>query len=266
MNIVSDDSEKTIVQVVNLSSTEGGLTFIEQLQIASKNPCPKANTPYLIGVNPDEQKAILSKAACKCWDCETCGHRNANTWIARILNGINTLRFPLAFLTLTSHRRWRKERSLACLRQGWKKLYNRIIAKLGKKNENLYFCRVWEQHKDGSFHLHVLISVNFGTRWAKTNSRACGMGHQADWRDIENAGMVAGYVAKYTLKNSTIARGGIKWPKGLRRVEVSRNWPKLPDMGIVSGYDWMISVSKEYQSEVAGSLQVKGYSVIDLVP
>jgi len=263
--MVSDDESVSKEEQAFAVVRASGLTFIEQLQMLSKKPCTKANTPYLIGVNHDEHKAILSKAACKCWDCETCGSRNANTWIARILNGINTLRFPLAFLTLTSHRRWRKERSLACLRQGWKKLYNRILAKLGKKNENLYFCRVWEQHKDGSFHLHVLISVNFGTRWAKTNSRACGMGHQADWRDIENAGMVAGYVAKYTLKNSTVTRGGVKWPKGLRRVEVSRNWPELPDMDIVSGFDWMISVSKEYQSEVAGNLQVKGYNVIDLV-
>lgn len=92
------------------------------------------------------------------------------------------------------------------------------------------------------------------------------MGHQADWRDIENAGMAAGYVAKYSLKNSTITRGGIGWPKGLRRVEVSRNWLKLPDTGIVSGFDWNISDSKEFQSEVAGRLQAEGYEVIDLVP
>jgi len=246
-------------------SPRSGLTFIEQLQMLSEKPCTKANTPYLIGVNHNEQKAILSKAACKCWDCETCGSRNARAWIARILNGINSLGFPLSFLTLTSHRRRRKTKSIACLRQGWKKFVNRIYAKLKKSGENLYFCRVWEQHKDGTFHMHVLISVNFGTRWAKNNARACGMGHQADWRNIENAGMAAGYVAKYTLKNSTVTRGGVIWPKGLRRVEVSRNWPKLPDMDIVSGFEWMISVSKEYQSELAGNLQVKGYSLIDLV-
>lgn len=247
-------------------SNEVGLTFIEQLQMLSKNPCTKESTPYLLGVNENEHKTILSKAACKCWDCETCGARNARLWIARILNGINSLGFSLSFLTLTSHRRHRKQRSLACLRQGWKKLYNRIIAKLGKTAKSLYMVRVWEQHKDGSFHLHVLISVNFGTRWAKNNARACGMGHQADWRDIENAGMVAGYVAKYTLKNSTTTRGGVKWPKGLRRVEVSRNWPKLPDMEIVSGYNWIIKETRLGQLMSAVNWRDVGFQLIDLVP
>jgi len=246
-------------------STAGGLTFIEQLQKVSQERCTKLNTPYLIGVKQSEHKALLSKAACKCWDCETCGARNARRWLACVINGCNRLSLPLAFLTITSHRRHRRYKSLACLRQGWKKLYNRILSRAKKSDEILYFCRIWEQHKDGSFHLHVLININFGTRWAKNNARACGLGHQADWRDIENAGMAAGYIAKYTLKNSTTSRGGIKWPKGLRRIETSRNWPKLEKRDTYKGVEWGICLSKEYQSEVAGRLQAEGYEVIDLV-
>lgn len=266
MSIVPDDNQESMSQVANLLSREAGLTFIEQLQIVSTKPCTKLNTPYLIGTNVNEQKTVLSKAACKMWDCETCGARNTRSWIACLLNGYSQLAFPLSFLTLTSHRRKRKKSSVACLRQGWKKLYNRILAKLKKSGENLYFCRIWEQHKDGSFHLHVLISCNFGTRWAKNNARACGMGHQADWRNVDNAGMAVGYVAKYSLKNSTIARGGVKWPKGLRRIEVSRNWPKLPEMDTMSGYKWSITTEREHQLHVACNLAYMGYQVIDMVP
>jgi len=264
--MISDDGIVSNEEQAFGGYPRSGLTFIEQLQMVSEKPCTKASTPYLIGVNDNEHKAILSKAACKCWDCETCGARNARRWIACLINGCNRLSLPLSFLTLTSHRRHRKHKSIACLRQGWKKFYNRMLSRSKKRFEILYLCRIWEQHKDGSFHLHVLININYGTRWAKNNARACGLGHQADWRDIANAGMAAGYVAKYTLKNSTVARGGVGWPKGLRRIETSRNWPKLPEMDVMSGFRWMISVSKEYQSEVAGHLQVKGYDLIDLVP
>lgn len=263
MDVIILPSE--VSESIVFPSTAGGLTFIEQLQMLSEKKCTKDNTPYLIGANKNEHKAILSKASCKCWDCETCGARNARRWVACIINGVNRLSMWLAFLTLTSHRRHRGRKSVACLRQGWKKLYNRILARAKKDGEILYFCRIWEQHKDGSFHLHILININYGTRWAKNNARACGLGHQADWRDIENVGMAAGYVAKYSLKNSTVSRGKIRWPKGLRRIEVSRNWPKLPDRDTYSGFEWAISVSKEYQSEVAGRLQAEGYEVIDLV-
>lgn len=77
--------------------------------------------------------------------------------------------------------------------------------------------------------------------------------------------MAVGYVAKYSLKNSATARGGVKWPKGLRRIETSRNWPKLPAKVDYSGFEWGISISKEYQSEVGGKLQAEGFTVIDLV-
>lgn len=265
MESISESGEKSISQAGDLSLVPQGLTFIEQLQILSVKPCTKDKTPYLIGVNENEHKAILSKAACKCWDCETCGARNTRRWIARIINGAKTCPDTWSFLTLTSHRRHRRRKSVACLRQGWKKFYNRILANLEKTAKNLLFCRIWEQHKDGSFHLHILININFGTRWAKNNARRCGMGHQADWRDVDNIGQAAGYIAKYSLKNSTVTRADVQWPKGLRRIETSRNWPKLPELDDFSDFRWSIYDNREFQLKRADFLEKIGFQLIDTV-
>lgn len=252
-------------QETAFSSAESGLTFIEQLQKLSINSCQKNNRPYLVGVNENAKKSLLTRPNCKMWSCEPCAANNARLWIARIINGLNRIGGKWAFLTITAHRKHQKSKSVANLRQGWKKLYNRILAFLGKTARDLYFCKVWEQHKNGGFHLHILISVCLGTRWAKDNAAECGLGFQADWREVDNAGQVAGYAAKYTLKNATIARNGIQWPKGLRRIELSRNWPILPKLEQETAWGWIVHATRTGQLISANEFYRRGFDVIDMV-
>lgn len=247
-------------------SAEGGYTFLEQLQKLSLEPCKNLDkTPYLTGQNYENKKAVLLHATCRLWSCETCALRNSRVWIARIIEGCNRLDGQWSMLTVTAHRKWRKTESVKNLRQGWKKLINRIDYETRSDDIPIYYTRVWEQHKDGSFHLHVLINKLLGTRWAKDTSAGCGMGNQADWREIQNAGQAAGYVAKYTLKNASMARGGIEWPKGLRRIETSRNWPELPDIYEKQDYVWNINSTREGQLKWAEWLEKEGYKLVDLV-
>jgi len=263
VSIISEFDEK---ESTFLLSAESGYTFLEQLQKLSLEKCKNLEkTPYLTGKDNENNKAILLHATCHLWSCETCALRNARVWIARIIEGCNRLDGEWSLLTITAHRKWRKVKSLANLRQGWKKLINRIIYETKEDEYPLYYVRVWEQHKDGSFHLHVLINKMLGTRWAKDSSAECGMGNQADWRKVDNVGQAAGYVAKYTLKNAHIARGGVEWPKGLRRIETSRNWPKLPEKYKENDYMWMINSTREGQLKTAEYLEFEGYKVIDLV-
>jgi hypothetical protein len=252
-------------EIVLSVSPQSGLNFIEQLQIASNGSCSKENRPYLVGVNENAKQSLLTRPNCKMWNCEACASNNARVWIAKIINGINRIGGEWSFLTLTAHRHHRKNKSVANLRQGWKKFYNRILAVLGKNAENLYYCKVWEQHADGGFHLHILISVCFGTRWAKDNAAGCGLGFQADWRKIDNAGQVAGYVSKYTLKNSTIARGDIQWPTGLRRIETSRNWPILERLEQETTWGWIVHSTRTGQLISANEHYRRGFDIIDLV-
>jgi len=244
---------------------QSGLSFIEQLQIVQSKPCTKTNTPLITGLNAHEEILVHFKANCKQWDCETCGARNAKTWIAKIINGVNRIGGEWSFLTITAHRKTRGIFSVRNLRDGWKKFYNRILSNIGKNAETLYFAKVWEQHKSGSFHLHILINICLGKRWAKDNAVGTGMGHQADWHQVDNAGQVAGYVAKYTLKNSTLEQGGIIWPKGLRRIETSRNWPKLSPKMKDENWAWIVYQSREFQLHQAKPYQQIGFTIIDKV-
>jgi len=224
----------------------------------------KKGNGFIVEVKDNAKKSLLTRPNCKMWSCEPCAANNARLWIAKVINGINRIGGEWSFLTITAHKKHRKEKSVANLRQGWKKLYNRILAFFGKKATNIYYCKVWEQHADGGFHLHILLSVCLGTRWAKNNAAECGLGFQADWRKVDNAGQVAGYAAKYTLKNAQIARGNIQWPKGLRRIETSRNWPILPKLDQESAWSWIIKMSRGEQLASGQRFFARGFDVLDL--
>lgn len=262
MSIVTSIEEQN--KAFNLSPA-GGSTFIEQLQISSLKNCTKTNTPHLTGVNQNEHKAILVKTACKMWSCETCGARIAKLWIARVINGINKLGGNWYFFTITSNRYARGISSVKAIRAGWKLLYNRILALYDKNASELYYCKVWEQHEDGTFHLHMLANFPVTKRWIKDNAFHCGLGYQAHIRAIQNAGQVAGYMAKYTLKNATIARAGISFPKGLRRIETSHKWPVLPKLVQLTGFEWIFDPNREAQLSRAEVLKWQGYDLIDTV-
>jgi hypothetical protein len=242
-----------------------GLSFIEQLQISTLSPCTKKNTPHLTGVNDNEHKALLLKTACKQWSCPSCAARLAKVWIAKVINGVNKLGGDWYFFTITSNRRMRGIQSIKAIRTGWKKLYNRILYLYGKDAGSLYYVKVWEQHKNGSFHLHMLANFPITKRWLKDNAHGCGMGYQAHVRKIDNAGQVAGYMAKYTLKNGFIEQGGVAIPKGLRRIETSHKWPVLPKISKTDGYEWIFQNSREAQLSFASVLARMEYSIVDTV-
>jgi len=242
-----------------------GLSFIEQLQISASKQCTKNNVPYLVGVNENAKICLLTKSSCKQWNCETCAARNARTWIAKVINGINRLGGEWSFLTLTSHAKWRGQKSVVNLREGWKKFYNRLLAAQGKSAEAIFYTKVWEQHEDGTFHLHILISLYLSQRWAKDSAARVGLGYQAEWHKVDNAGQVAGYISKYTLKNATIVRNGIAIPKGLRRIETSHKWPVLPKKHPYEDLGWIVKFERDEQLHTAQVYNNRGFQVIDNV-
>lgn len=261
--MVSEYEENSIGQVASSLSPNGGLTFIEQLQNCSMGKCSKEKRPYLVGIHEESKTILLTKPYCKMWNCEVCAARNARLWIARIINGCNVLGGEWFFLTLTANAKTRKDKSAANLRDGWERVYTCINALFSRDGNTPHYTRVWEQHEDGSFHLHALMDVIMSKRWIKDTAYAAGLGHQADWRKIDNAGQVAGYIAKYTLKNATVARGGILWPKGLRRIETSRNWPKLSQKETVSSWNWVVKMDRSGQLLTASVYFNRGFDVLD---
>lgn len=239
-------------------TSQKSLTFIEQLHAIASQPCITENRPYLVGVTEAEKIAILTRPPCKMWKCKPCAARNARRWLARIINHINL--YPDAnwrFFTLTAHEKWRgREASTKNLRQGWKKLYNRLKRRWG----SMFYLKVWESHADGSFHLHGFINIRIKKSFLKKHARSCGMGYQVDIQGVRNAGQAAGYVAKYFLKSEVIG----EYPKGLRRIEASQNWTKLPELHAETLLTWFVQQTREGQLNRALSFYQRGFEIEDI--
>lgn len=205
-----------------------GLTFLEQLTVfASEGRCSNAFSTFLFHVG-ETGLITFGQASCKQWKCPECALKNTKRWIARIIDGINKLGGDWYFATVTAHKWWRGEKSLINLRANWHKLRKRMAREAKKTGVEMAYVRVWEHHKDGSYHMHIINNVGVNTKWLKDNAAECGMGFMAHQDGIVNAGQAAGYVAKYMLKQSkddTLH----SFPKGARRIEVSANWVKWHD-------------------------------------
>lgn len=250
-----------------------GLTFIEQLAAKSHKRCPNPKAPIMRAVNEKLKITHYSKAACGMWSCPVCSAKNSQRWIAQILTGVNQhIFYNWVFVTVTAHEKTRGKSSLWNLRQGWPKLLRRY--KRAVKYTPMY-TMVYEPHADekNSLHMHMIISQPVGKKWWKDNARQCGLGYQDDERVIDNAGKAAGYAAKYLLKASEHAD---RYPKNMRRINCSRNWPQLPELSSDEGdYVWSYVDSLEkmlwevdlYKGRgyvVAGHEQVKRHISADL--
>jgi hypothetical protein len=267
-----------------------GLSFIEQLQIglqmnalkleiqdkswiqrlaekSTETPCIKDNRPFLTGLDRDTETAFLMRPSCKMWNCPSCAARNAKRWIARIIHHINHVDAPGGWFmfTLTAHENAKNEyMSVKNLRAGWKKLYNRMRDNFGISS----YVKVWERHKDMRFHLHGMVdNADITERWLKDNARSCGMGYEVELHKVDNAGQVAGYIAKYFMKSESVTESiKLDYPKGLRRIEVSRNWMKLPDLIAEIEFKWIINETREGQlRNAAWYKETLDYRIVDLV-
>lgn len=220
-----------------------GLTLLEHLHANQSKKCQNIglNAPTLLVIDRSQKSAVYVQVNCKMWSCVSCGARKASVWIARIINGINFYGGQWFFATITAHRKWRGEnKSLINLRRGWRKLYNRLLRKYGK----FHYIKIFEHHKDGTLHLHLLtdLVLPYTTKWAnskktgqriqiyrckylKDASAQCGMGYQCDYQPLENAGLAAWYVAKYLGKSVGVS----DFPANLRRIQASQKFKKLPE-------------------------------------
>lgn len=252
-NVILTDAVKNVQSQI-------GLNFIEQLHAIANSNCIRENRPFLTGISEPQRLAILTRPSCKMWNCPSCGAKNTKRWIARIINHINRVGIVHGwkFFTITAHEKMRGiQSSVKNLREGWKKLYNRILRKFGVSS----YVKVWEAHNDGSMHLHGLMDANIAKRWLKNNARECGMGYQVDVRPVENAGQVAGYISKYMVKSGLQN----EYPKGLRRIEVSRDWTQLPDLKADTLLNWLLNSTREGQIATAQRFYERGFDILDMV-
>ena len=188
----------------------------------------------------------LVRVSCKMWNCPCCREKNARNWRAYLLDTFNK-RFPHShwcFFTITAHENAHKHSAVMTIRnlqQVWKRLYDRLRRKFGRRFE---YIRIFERHKSGRFHMHILIDCGLEydeyayvikgkldefrhplCKWLKTACRSLGGGHRVHIRRVwddhkrsSNVGLVVGYILKYMGKDMA----SFEFPKHQRRVQTSR--------------------------------------------
>jgi len=224
-----------------------GLSLLEQLAATAEESCRNPASPLLFGYDTTNNKALLIKASCKKWSCPVCGARNTRKWIARAINGTRVLGGKWYFMTLTPHPHAKKNGwSLKNLQKGIPKLLKRMKRAFGK----FEYLRTYEPFKDGEWHSHFIINVQMDwtlvvdtrtgketgeCQWLEDNAAECGMGWKTDYQEIKSPAGTAFYVAKYCTKSLLFSD---TWPKGLRRIQTSQSWPKLPELKDETAIDW----------------------------
>jgi len=232
--------------------------------------CPTMGTPYLYSDSQSEKIRRIIKARCKLWTCPYCAEINAIAHYIRILNGVNRLQESgeaINFVTITSHEKVRNfKQGYAVWQSAWRKLQERLRRFIKNCGARCEFVYLFELHKKGGLHVHMLVTGSIETRWWKDNARQCRLGYQAKSEQVDNAGLASSYVIKYIAKNI-----GLEIPvKGFRRINYSRGFP--PAQKFDSPDQWTIiekSISIEIVIEEAWMLGndvlLHGHKVDELI-
>lgn len=149
----------------------------------------------------------LSPVRCKRWDCPHCHQVNRQKVISIARRGA-----PNALLTLTVNRNHyaTPEDAAEALKRGLRLLRLRLARH--PRFERFEFLAVFEKHKSGYPHLHLVIQAPF-IPWKLLRRMWEGItgSYQVDIRKISNAGSAAWYVAKYIGKDLSAFQGCKRW-------------------------------------------------------
>lgn len=184
--------------------------------------CPAFNSIAIRRELDNEGRKLLSRTRCKSWSCSFCAELNRRRWRAFLLDVLPAISELWSFHTVTMPAWIRKQAdlsdddrtlaSLAHIRANWDKLMKRIKRYAG----NVQYFRVFEQHTDGTLHVHILLSMHIAKselhtvkkgkkrytywRWLKDNAPACGFGYMTASENLEEAAAASGYATKYMTK------------------------------------------------------------------
>jgi len=217
-----------------------------------------------------DKNILLARARCKQWTCAYCAQKNRQIWRARIIDFINkndTLNW--SWFTLTAHSKKRgANASLKNLRDVWQKLIQRIQRHF-KDVKKIHYVRVFEPHKDNSYHLHCIISVHWDDiktrksrkkdhadttygKWLAKTAKDLKIGYYTHAANFEgqHAGYIAGYVVKYMTKISREQKEEIG---RIRHIQTSQGWPKWKPE---AKHNWSITVGI-FERDLRHSIEIQ---------
>lgn len=184
---------------------------------------------------------IMSRVRCKMWSCPVCCQKNRAIWSAFLSGRLPRVAVNWWFVTITAHE-WKRTASgsLENLRKG----LDNVIKRARRVWENIDYVRVYEKHKKGAYHAHLIVS-NLSARvqrsqnrnrtitfrpvdthasgrtwgiqtWFRRAARACRMGYMVTVRRLDNEKQAVRYVVKYMTKSAQAF-----YARGLRRIQTS---------------------------------------------
>lgn len=151
----------------------------------------------IVTVNSNQRGGQAATLTCKRWSCPLCRPDNRKRVIGLAKRGD-----PDKFLTLTiRHSDWETPDSAACgMRDAWAKMV-RLIRKT-YPSRRLEYLRVFEAHKSGWPHMHILMRAPFIPQaWLSAKWEELTGAFKVDIRAVEQKEKAAYYVAKYIGKD-----------------------------------------------------------------
>lgn len=193
----------------------------------------------------------MQRLRCKSWDCPYCAKENRRQWAQHLRRRLPRVSPDWWFVTLTAHENTRTpENSLHNIRSN----IDRLFKRLRRIYEKLDYVRVYEVHKKGAFHAHLVISGlsarvqkhtarngvhywrptlaeggkgNLSIRtWFRRTTRNLGMGYMVDVQKVDGISQVIKYIVKYLTKDAQAFTA-----KGLRRVQTTQRVGGLSTYG-----------------------------------
>lgn len=158
-------------------------------------------------VKSTQQRGEVSPVRCKRWSCPVCHELNRKRVIALARRAK-----PKALLTLTIAPAPGEtpDAAAARLKDGLRLL--RLRLKRHPRFTNFEFLAVFERHKSGFPHLHLLIRGKYlPWKWLRSTWKSITGAHQIDIRKIDTRDKAVFYVAKYIGKDLTAFEGCKRW-------------------------------------------------------
>ena len=204
------------------------------------------NFKALVTSYDENGNMLVARTRCKQWTCSYCATQLTKQWRARLIDFIKKTGGKWGWFTLTAKSTTRTaEKSLQNLRGVWDTLIKRMKRKYGK----FHYCRVYEPHKDGAYHLHCIVSLNFDdikyrqprkrnedgskkkpvpySQWLYDQAKDLKIGwytHADNFGDSFHSGGIASYITKYVTKLTKKQKSEIG---RVRHIQCSQGWDKL---------------------------------------
>lgn len=230
------------------------------------------NFKRILTTEDDNGNLLIARTRCKRWDCEYCAGINREIWRAKIINHINESDDNWGWFTITAHSKMRgASLSLTNLRGAWDKLIKRMKRHYG----NFSYVRVYEPHKDASFHIHAIVSVHFDdikerenrttgeiveySQWMTDTAKELHLGwytHANNCPQNAHGGFVASYITKYVTKLDNPHKRALG---RIRMIQTSQGWTELKNE---QQYEWELAYFLTIQDYTW--YQVRGNKIIDI--